>query len=196
MKPALVILAAGASTRLGECKALARIGSRSVLERLRDEGACFDAHLPLVVTGADHAAIVAANIEGIEIARNERWSLGRTSGAQLAARMRPNLDACFAPVDVPLVPRAVFEVLARAWSEAGSPARGWLAPRHAERFGHPIVVGRALLEELAEFGPDQPLSMLRARAAAVFSVDVESESVLDDLDTRDDLARLRSRSST
>ena len=196
MKPALVILAAGASTRLGECKALARIGERCVLERLRDEGACFDARAPLVVTGADHVGISAANITGVELVWNEGWSRGRTSSAQLATTKRPALDLCFAPVDVPLVPRSVFERLLWAWIEAGSPARGWLAPRCAQRFGHPIVIGRALLEELADFGPDRPLSALRASASALFSVDVESPAVLDDLDTQDDLARLRSGTST
>ena len=34
MKPALVILAGGASTRLGQGKALAQLGGRSVIERL------------------------------------------------------------------------------------------------------------------------------------------------------------------
>jgi molybdenum cofactor cytidylyltransferase len=196
VKPALVILAAGASTRLGQCKALARIGARCVLERLRDEGACFDARAPLVVTGADHAAISAANIAGIELAWNEGWSSGRTSSAQLAAAKLSGLDLCFAPVDVPLVPRVVFERLLEAWIEAGSPPGGWLAPRCAQRFGHPIVVGRTLLEELAGFEPGMPLSALRARAAVLFSVDVESSAVLDDLDTPGDLARLRSGTST
>jgi CTP:molybdopterin cytidylyltransferase MocA len=74
-----------------------------------------------------------------------------------------------------------------------------LAPRHASRFGHPIVIGRGLARDLAEqiadLRPDTPLRALRERAAPIFSVDVDDRSVLDDLDGPDDLRNLRTRFS-
>jgi hypothetical protein len=60
VKPALVILAAGASTRLGTCKALASITPRCALEVLLENGQVLDDVSPLVVTGKDHDAIVRA----------------------------------------------------------------------------------------------------------------------------------------
>jgi CTP:molybdopterin cytidylyltransferase MocA len=121
----------------------------------------------------------------------------------LAGRHRTGLDLCIAPVDVPLVPASVFETLLRAWTEAGSPARGWLAPawpppspgpdRLPTRFGHPVVVGRDLLRDLGALGPDVPLRTLREAADPLFSAMVDTPAILDDLDSPEDFSRLRAR---
>ena len=125
--PALVLLAAGASRRLGTCKALVELRDdppATPLALLLAAGRCLDAAPPLIVTGADHEAIAAAAPPGCELARNDDWAAGRTGGVLLARARRPGLDLCLAPVDVPLVGAAVFERLARAWAEAGAPPRG------------------------------------------------------------------------
>ncbi len=193
MSVALVVLAAGASERLGACKALVDLAGRTPIERLCAAGAVFDAVPPLVVTGADHDAIAAAAV-GVELAFNADWRSGRTSGVALAARLRPGLDLCIAPVDVPLVPANVFAELDAAWCAAGAPPRGWLAPcTHAggRRHGHPIVIGRGLAPDLAGAGKDLPLRRLRGRAHPLLETAVDSIRIHDDLDTPDDLDRLR-----
>jgi CTP:molybdopterin cytidylyltransferase MocA len=200
--PALVILAAGASRRLGECKALVAITPRNPLELLSSAGSVLDAATPLVVAGAHHEEIRAALPAGLELAFNAAWEAGQSSSVSLARALRPGFDLCLAPVDVPLVPRAVFERLLRAWRAAGSPPRGWLAPFwSAERmsvigsrdptFGHPIVVGRELLAELAHLDRTATLRDLRGLADPLLAVEVASRAVLDDLDTPLDLERLR-----
>ena len=203
-RPALVILAAGASSRLGRCKALVPLpspdgGERTPIELLASAGAAFDGDVPLVVAGADHAAIAASEAvrrAGAEVALNERWSSGRTGGVLLAASRRPALDLCIAPIDVPLVPRSVFDALLSAWIAADRPPDGWLAPwyrrspKAVPEFGHPIVLGRKLLQALAGEDPGTPLRSLRTRAKPVFGVEVASPEILDDLDTEDDLERL------
>ena len=150
-----------------------------------------------MITGADHEAIRAAVPAGVEVARNDAWARGRTGGIQLAVRLRRERDLCLAPVDVPLVPAEVFAALSRAWEEAGAPARGWLAPAveldGEIRHGHPVVVGRDLLAELAAWPPERPLRELRARAAPLLSAPVGAVEVLDDLDEPADLAALRRR---
>jgi len=194
MRTALVVLAAGASTRLGTCKALVDLGGRTPLARLLEAGAVFDGAPALVVTGADHARIAAALPPGAVLLENPRWSEGRAGGVTLAARARPGFDLCLAPVDVPLVSADVFVALAQAWRAAGEPARGWLAPSITRagirRFGHPVVVGRDLAPLLAATGKDLPLSSLRASADPLLLIDVASERILDDLDTPFDLERL------
>jgi CTP:molybdopterin cytidylyltransferase MocA len=107
----------------------------------------------------------------------------------------------FAPVDCPLVPADVFEALLASWTEAGSPAMGWLAPRFAGtlpprllahgRYGHPVVLGRELLERVAQMSADTPLSELRAQANPLLSLDVSALATLDDLDRPADLERIR-----
>lgn len=203
-KPALVILAAGASRRLGECKALAAITPHNPLELLSRAGASFDDGAALVVTGADHEAIARALPAGLEIAFNPHWEKGRTSGVLLASSLREDRDLCIAPVDVPLVSRAVFERLLEAWLASHSPARGWLAPRlrsgagdasEKSAYGHPVIVGRELLARAraSELDPRAPLRTLREGADPRFSIDVDDRAVLDDLDAPEDLVRLRAR---
>lgn len=200
--PALVVLAAGASARLGSCKALVDLGGRTPLERLLEAGACMsgarshargERGVPaLVVTGRHHAEIAAAAPAGCEPVPNPDWQLGRTGTVQLAHRLRPGLALCLAPVDVPLVPAEVFQLLRAAWERAGSPPGGWLAPR-AGRHGHPVVVGPALLARGLALAPDRPLRELRALAAPLLDVPVPGKEVLEDLDTVEDLARIRAR---
>lgn len=201
-KPALVILAAGESRRLGECKALVALTPRHPLELLLAAGACCDDVPPLVVTGADHAKIVAALPAGVDVVLNADWAVSRSAGVRAAADIRADRDLLLAPVDVPLVPREVFDRLLEAWRASGSPARGWLAPRCRTRddsekssYGHPILVGRNLVRDLEAMALEAPLRELRRRAAPVFSVDVRSRAILDDLDTPADLSRLRARGS-
>ena len=192
--PALVILAAGASRRLGQCKALARLGPRTVLARLLEAAADGLGATPaLVVTGAQGAEIAAAGPWAAELLANPDWAAGRTRGLALAAAHLAGRDLCVAPVDVPLVPAEVFAGLAGAWRAAGAPPRGWLAPRCGERFGHPLILGRELVASLATWDADRPLKELRALAQPLLAWPTERAEVLDDLDTPADLERLRRR---
>lgn len=171
---------------------------------------------PLVVAGAHHDEIAAAVAErGLEaeVVYNEAWESGRTGSVLAARERRPGFDLCLAPVDVPLVPRAVFDALAAAWATAGAPPRGWLAPlatpgprdraknfganrrnaTPAARPGHPVLVGRELLSGWTPASLDEPLRRLRETASTLWTVPVESAAVLDDLDTPGDWAALRER---
>jgi molybdenum cofactor cytidylyltransferase len=191
--PALVILAAGESARLGRCKALVPLTPRTPLELLCAAGASIAerAGVPtLVITGAHHEEIAAAAPAGVEVVANSDWRSGRSGGVLLAWRLRAGRDLCIAPVDVPLVPATVFAALLRSWIEAGSPARGWLAPSFTPaspdpepRFGHPVVLGRDLVRDLAAGGPGMPLRALRDAANPVFSARVDTPAILDDLDS-------------
>ncbi len=198
--PALVVLAAGASTRLGENKALARLHERAggtALELLLAAGAALGDAQPLVVTGHEHAAIARAAPAGVEVRHNERWHEGRSGSVACAALYRPERDLCLAPVDVPLVPGEVFAALAEEWSRCSAPENGWLGPcvlqDGVQRFGHPVILGRGLARLLKGFPAEHPLSALRAQAAPLLSLLVASAAILDDLDSPADLARLRAR---
>lgn len=190
-----MILAGGASRRLGQCKALVEWNGLTTLERLARAGAAFDVLRPLVVAGADLQLIAARTPRGVECVHNPRWAEGRTSSVLAARAARPDMDLCIAPVDTPLVEPEVFELLAASWARAGAPERGWLAPCTAHeprRFGHPIVIGRALLGELVS---GESLRGLRSRAAPLLHAPCAFESILDDLDTPEDLSLLRHRAS-
>jgi len=197
----LLILAAGESRRLGAPKALVPLREAPpvhplgiLLEAARP---CFGP-APLVVAGA-HATAIREALDGeVELLVNPRWAQGRTGGVLLAHDHRPTHDLCIAPVDVPAVEGAVFSALVQAWAEAGAPARGWLAPslgdeQGRKRFGHPIVCGHLLLDEISGLDPDTPLKALRDRAHPLLDHPVEVDTILDDLDTTEDLERIRLR---
>lgn len=198
-EPRVVILAAGASRRLGEPKALARIGTQTVLEHLIAAASLFGP--PLVVTGAHHPEIArfAEHLQTpLELAENPRWAEGRTGSVAVAARRCPGRALLVAPCDVPLVPRAVFEALRQAWAEAGGPETGWLAPSAPDREGisrpgHPILLGAALARAVHDAPPDRPLRTIRRSADPLWTVPVCSPAIHDDLDEPGDLEALRHR---
>ena len=100
-----MVLAAGASRRLGEPKALADLGGRSALARLCAALAANGGAPVLVVTGRHDAEIRAhAEAEGldVELLHNPDWERGRTSSVARASwsfgpRTLPS-SACGGPV--------------------------------------------------------------------------------------------------
>lgn len=215
MSLAPVILAAGASRRLGQPKALADLGGQSALERLVEAllassppstlaggSRLLDRRPPLVITGHHDAEIrahVARTGLKVESSFHRGWAQGRTSGVALAAELRPGSDLLICPVDVPLVGPALLRSLAEEWQRIGAPSRGWLAPflpprgDRIPRYGHPLVMGATLAERAAALVPDAPLRDLRHAAEPLASLETSDQAILDDLDTPGDLEALRRR---
>lgn len=191
----VLVSAAGASRRMGTCKALLELDGRCAFEWIAAAARAAAADTRIVlVTGADDAAIrarVARSDARVECLFNPAWERGRSGGLALAQRRFPGADALVWPVDCPRVSAATIAALGARWDELGAPARGWLAPRargtQPPRHGHPVWIGRELLSELARLAPDTPLSALRARAEPLAALEVDDPRVLDDLDQPSDL---------
>ena len=213
-RPRLVLLAAGESRRLGTPKALVRLRDRDPATPLQLLLAAAAPHTaaPLVVAGVDAAAIRDAlhgEPGGARVLEHDAWHRGRTSSVRRAVEAAPGEDLCIAPVDVPLVPEEVFRALCEAWSSAGAPASGWLAPfvradwtdpaagrdaaEDRREFGHPILLGRELAGRLTQDADARPLRELRRAASPLLSVEVTAREILDDLDDAADLEALRRR---
>ena len=96
MRVAAIILAAGASRRLGEPKQLLRHQGRPLIGHAIDHARAAGCDPILVVTGA-HAdrieRVMAA--EGVTIVRHDGWAQGQ--GSSLAAGVRHVVDASPAP---------------------------------------------------------------------------------------------------
>ncbi|KIG13788.1 CTP:molybdopterin cytidylyltransferase [Enhygromyxa salina] len=192
-----LILAGGASQRMGRAKALLEFEGRPFVgigvELLRQAGCAW----VLVVDGAHPLDPHAGAIAGAELVHNHRWQLGPLSSLQCglarALELEPLLDAVLVHhVERPRVrPQTVSALLASA---AAEPDCVW-QPSHAGRSGHPLLWPRALFQALASLDPRHETARTLIRGAASGQrrkLEVDDEGVLDNIDTPDQLARLSS----
>ncbi len=207
---AAVVLAAGASTRMGRPKALLEWGGQSFLRRVVGlaEG-CGCAPI-VVVEGA--IALPGAELGSARRTHNERWSKGQLSSLQagLSALSASGSGSegsegtegtegsegtevsgvMVLAIDRPRVLPATCRALAQAHARA--PNRIW-QPAHAGRRGHPIVYPRALFSALLGLPCDEgPRSWLRSPTidALRSSVEVSDPGILENFDRPGDLLRL------
>lgn len=183
-RTAAIVLAAGASTRLGEPKQLVRMGGETLLDRaVRVAG---EAGLePIVVVLGAGARAVA---EGCDLRRcwvvvNAGWAEGMGSsvrvGAELAASFREVGGAVLMTCDMPGVTAAHLRALMAAPEEV-------VASRYGGRTGVPAYFPRAAFPELLELKGD---AGARALLLGVAAVELEGGEM--DVDTAADVARLR-----
>jgi CTP:molybdopterin cytidylyltransferase MocA len=190
MIPAIV-LAAGASTRMGRAKALLAAGDRTfvrrILETLR-EGGVPDA--VVVVRPGDGALAdeVAATGFGRAVT-NPLAEQGQLTSllAGLEAVDGPAVRAVLVTlVDVPLVQGATVRTLCERVPL--SPAQ-IIRAVHRGRHGHPVIFKRALFDALRQADPAVGAKAV-VRAATIDDVEVDDAGVVEDVDTPDDYRRL------
>jgi molybdenum cofactor cytidylyltransferase len=186
-----ILLAAGASTRMGRPKALLDVGGqtfvRRILATLREGGVA-----ETVVVVRPGAAALGAEVAAAGCARlveNPDPDRGQLSSllTGLDAVDRPDVAGVLVMlVDVPLVrPSTVAALLARA----AAPAAPILRATHGGRHGHPVVFTRAVFTALRSADPAVGAKPVM-RAFSVEDVDVDDPGVLRDVDTPQDYQRL------
>lgn len=187
-----LVLAAGASTRMGRAKAALPFGRTTALGLVLE--ACAEAGLApaLVVAGAAPEAVrVAAAAARVRLLQHPGWARGRTTSLQAGLAALPPEARAFLlwPVDVCLPGAEVVRALLAA--RARAPERLAWVPSHAQRRGHPALFHRDVAARFAALGPDEPARhVVRALAAegALLHVEVDDPFVLRDMDTPDDHA--------
>lgn len=196
-----LVLAAGASTRMGSPKLALRFGpgpytSTTALTRVLDACAALGLATPVVVAGAVPLLALVGHASGrtARFVENQRWADGRTTSIQagLAALPTEAAAALLWPVDACLASPAAVQALLATW--AADPAALACVPSHAGRRGHPLLLDREVFARLTALGPDTPArEVVRALASEGRLRHVESDdpAVLMNLDTPDEYARWR-----
>src|SRR5215468_10119105 len=205
MRVAGILLAAGEGARLGQPKALVEVGGRTLAERgvalLRDGGA----DPVLVVTGA-----VPVQVPGARAVRNPEWRTGMGSSLAVglnaleagapgagapgaadgaAGLNRPAGAAVIALADQPLVgPEAVRRLIA-AYENGASVA---VAAYHGQP-RNPVLIAREHWPAVLALatGDTGARPFLRAYPELVTLVECGDTGSPDDVDTPEDLARVR-----
>ena len=186
-----ILLAAGESRRMGQCKQLLPLGERTALARNLETLLAAGVVAVVVVVGPNGAAVAAAARRyPVQVALNP------AQGSDMAASLRIGLAALPATAshvvvalcDHPLVAATTVATLLAIQQQLPAAI---VVPTCAGRKGHPLILPRALLAEIAHFPTLRDL--LRGHAAAVHLVEVTDESVILDMDTPEDYARLLQR---
>ena len=181
-----VILAAGASTRMGDDKALLRWGEKTFLEHLLTALKNSGVGLVRVVLGGNAAAVQARlRFDAGEVVVNPQWEKGQLSSLiagldSLPAGMVEAAVVCL--VDQPAVSSRVIRTLIEKFYET---RKLIVAPTRKGKRGHPVLFSAALFEELR----GAPLeagarNVVRRHAGDVLEVETEDEGVVLNINDR------------
>ena len=188
-----LILAAGESSRMGRDKALLHYHGRTFLETaiavLREA----EIH-PIVVVLGHHADEIrgAVNLETTQVFINKDYRLGQTSSLQagLRALTDPQIEAAVLwLVDHPAVSTQTVRELINKFLETRAPLA--MPTYHGER-GHPVLIARALFDELLRLAPGEGANaVMRRHRDETAWIEVNDPGVLEDIDDPDSYRHLQ-----
>ncbi|HEY9088573.1 MAG TPA: nucleotidyltransferase family protein [Anaerolineaceae bacterium] len=189
-----VILAAGQSRRMGTPKLVLPWGSETVVGRVVSVLQAAGIGQIVVVTGANRVQVESAlQSKALTLVHNPQYTQ-----SEMLASLQIGLRALDADIngslvvlgDQPQIEAPIVEEIAR---RAGERLDALIVPSYQNRRGHPWLAGRALWEGIFALNdPPQTLrDFLRDHARQIEYVNVDSPSVLADVDTPEDYHRQR-----
>jgi len=191
---AAIILAAGASRRMGAPKAELEYRGRTFLQAVLEASAAAGLSPRCAVLRQQHRIPLSDNaLRGVIVVRNPDPSSGPIDSAMLGIKAVLNhpVDAVLIwHVDRPNVRVATIQALADRFRD-GRPSI--VVPACEGRRGHPIVLGREVFPEVL-VNPEGGLrAVVRSDPVRVVTVEVDDPAVLEDIDTPEDYERLLRR---
>jgi molybdenum cofactor cytidylyltransferase len=191
-----VVLAAGASSRMGQPKVLLPWGGhKSIIEHIVEQ---------LVKARVDHIVVVTGHMAkevkeaveplGVRVVYNRSYKTGEMlSSLKAGLRAMPDNIAGALVVlgDQPRIqPRVIYNIMM-----AHSEGKGEIvAPSFEMRRGHPILIGRRFWPDLLNLPRGgAPRDVINAHSDRIHYVEVNTDSVLRDVDTPQDYADERYR---
>ncbi len=185
-----IVLAAGGSRRLHQPKQLVRWRGKPLVWHAA--WAALEAGLsPVVVVGGVEADAVQGALKDLPIlfVRNQDWDLGQSTSVRLGLQSagRGMEAAFFLLSDTPFVTDRVLRAVLTEYRRTMTPI---VAPRVLDRWANPVLFDRSTFPALLELQGDQGGRAVfeRFRIAGIHWDD----SITFDVDTPEDLARLRS----
>lgn len=185
-----IVLAAGASTRMGSQKVVLPYNGKTVIRHIVDELAAVGLNEIVVVVGnrAQNVRDALTDSSAI-ITENSHFEEGMLSSVRVGIRAAStqNDHALICLGDQPALRSGLVQVLIE---EAARSPKTIIVPRYNELRGHPMVVPRCFWNEVLDRYDEVGLrGLLREHSASVQEFSVEEEWVLDDMDRPEDYAR-------
>ncbi len=195
-KIAAIVLAAGRSSRMApRNKLLEPVEDKAIVARAAEAAIASGADPVIVVTGFDAARIEEALRDlKLSFVHNPAFEQGLSTSLRFGLRALPP-DSAGAMILLGDMP-AVYAPVLRALMAAFTGADAICVPMHQGRRGNPILWGATYFAEMMTLTGDVGAKPLLARHAhRVIEVPVASSGIFADVDTADDLARLKTRSA-
>ncbi len=189
MNTAIIILAAGASSRMGMPKQLLMIDGKTLIKRVTEM--CLDTpcHPIVVVLGANRGDIkVELDKMPITIIENPKWADGMASSLKMglvgAYMTQKDIDAAiFLTVDMPYVSVGLInEMILEAHQNTDNQI---VACKYGGNLGIPVLFKRSLFNDLLELkGDEGAKKIVRQNKDKTIEIDFPKGKI--DLDTTDE----------
>ncbi len=189
---AIIVLAAGASTRLGQPKQLLLLEGKTLLAQICESALSIENQQVLVVLGA-HCEAIKTAIEHlpIEIIFNEKWSEGMGSSIACGMTHLPkNTDAVLLLLcDQPFVTPVLLEKILGKWLASDCLIA---ASAYGGSFGPPAIFDHKLFPELSNLHGQQGAKKIMEKYRAQLEL-VDFHEGEKDIDTPADLPLLKTQ---
>ncbi len=185
-----IVLAAGEARRMGQTKQLLKIQGKPLLQHVLDHLCASQVGEVILVLGHDADKILKTICPGeIKIVINPAFRAGMsTSIRQGLLALAPNTRGFFICLgDQPGIGKEVVNRLIREF-ERHSPEKSIIVPAYRGSRGHPVLFSTKYRKEASELRGDigcRPL--LDNHPEDLLTVEVDTEAVLADIDTPEDL---------
>jgi molybdenum cofactor cytidylyltransferase len=191
---AALVLAAGASSRMGSPKQLLDWGGRPLVRAAAEVALAARLDPLLVVVGGAQAAVEDA-LAGLplQIIANPDYAAGQSTSLHAGiAALGQDADAVVVLLgDQPFVTAAIVEQLVTEWQASRAAI---VAPTYAGQRGNPVLFARAVFPELLAIKGDQGArGVLAADRSRVRLIAFDDPRPLADIDTPEDYERLLSK---
>ena len=194
-----IVLAAGASSRMGQAKAALPIGrtGETVVGRVVTTLLAGGILEVTVVAGAHIDAVRHAmppHEPRARVIEHPGWEQGQLSSliAGLNAIDDQLVEAVMVTlVDVPMVTPATVAAVISAWRSSRAPI---VRPANGDRHGHPVIFDASVFDDLRNADPNAGAkAVFTAHRARIVNVEVEDPGAFEDIDTPGDYQRLIGR---
>jgi molybdenum cofactor cytidylyltransferase len=192
-----IILAAGQSKRMGQPKMPLPWVDGTVLGHIINVFRATGMQDILIITGGARQAVESiAQTSQARTIFNQEYARGEMlSSLQVGLRaLGPETEAALVALgDQPQVQEKTIRLIVDTYARTAAPL---IVPSYQMHRGHPWLVTRQHWAEILGLdAPETPRDFLNRHATEIQYVEVDSSTILEDLDTMDDYARANPRAS-